>query len=252
MGKRKKKKSKFGYYLYAVVVLILIITNITLGTLLLFHVQEIKIKGNTYSESREILEWVKEDPYVSNSLYALAKFKIGAYKKPVYLEKVNVGLKAPWILNVKVEEKQIIGCMQTEEEYICFDKEGLVLVKGTEPMEGIPVVEGLKTKNEKQYKKLSVHKEKKFSYIVNMIEELQKSKLAPDRIVWENDSVNLYFQDVCVQFGKARFEEKLKQIPPILEKLEGKKGVLHLEHYNETSKNISFTQTEEPAADQGQ
>lgn len=242
MGKRKKKKSRFGYYLYAVVVLILIITNITLGTLLLFHVQKIKISGNTYSESREILEWVKEDPYTSNSLYALAKFKIGAYKKPVYLESVKVGLGAPWTLNIKVKEKKMAGCIQDGKQYIYFDEDGLVLLKGRTKIEGIPVVEGLKTKDEKQYKKLSIHKEKEFLCMVNMLQSVKKSKMKPDRIVWEKGSVNLYFQDVCVQFGKARFDEKLRQIPPILEELEGKKGILHLEHYNETSTNISFEQ----------
>ena len=112
-------------------------------------------------------------------------------------------------------------------------------------LEEFPVIEGLEAGNPVQYKKLAVQDEKVFSYIINMTEQVKKSKLSPDRIVWENDSMNLYFGDICVQFGKSRFAEKIEQLSPIMEKLEGKKGILHLEHYNETSKNISFEQTKE-------
>ena len=73
-------------------------------------------------------------------------------------------------------------------------------------------------------------------------EEVRKEELAPDRLVWEDDSMNLYFGEICVQLGKLNFDEKLIQLPPILEKLEGKKGILHLEHYNEMSSSISFVE----------
>lgn len=241
----RKKKSRFGYYLYAVVALVLTIANITIAGFLLFYVQKIEISGNTYSKSSDILKWIKEDPYVANSLYAFVKFKAGAYEEPVYLEKVTVGLSAPWALDVKVKEKQIIGGISEENEYVYFDREGLVLSKGAEKMEGIPFIEGLEAERTELYQKLSVQDQKVFSYIVSIQEELQKQKLHPDRISWEENSMNLYFEGVCVRFGKSRFDEKMIQLPPILEKLEGKKGVLHLEYYNQTSKNISFEQSVE-------
>ena len=154
--KRKKKKSKIGYYLYAVVVLILTIAIIVVATLILFHVQKIDVKGTQYSEKNEVLEWVREDKYTSNALYALWKFKFGSYKMPPYLEKVEVGLSAPWALKVKVTEKKMIGCIVSDNEYVYFDKEGLVLLKSTEKMDGVPVIEGLETETIEQYKKLSV------------------------------------------------------------------------------------------------
>lgn len=243
--KRKKKKSKFGYYLYAVIVLVLTIANITLAFLLLFHVQKVEISGNQYSKKNEILEWVKEDPYTSNSMYAFVKFKTGSYEKPVYLEKIKVGLGAPWKLKINVEEKKIVGCIQEDSQYVYFDKEGLVMVKESQMIEGVPLFEGLEAGPSEQYKKLSLQNEKAFTCILEMMEQVKKNKLNPDRIVWENDSMNLYFEEICVRFGKTRFDEKIIQIPPILEKLNGKKGILHLEHYNETSTNISFEQSVE-------
>lgn len=239
--RRKKKKSKFGYYLYAVVILLLTIINITLATLLLTHVQSIQVTGTKNSQQGEIVAWIEEDPLTTNSLYTFFKFKSGSYTLPVYLEDVRVSLSAPWKVKVKVTEKQVIGCLIHEDSYIYFDAEGLVLKKTTEYQEGVPLIEGLKIEKEAtRYKKLQVANEKVFEYFVNVTKQIEKHELEPDRLVWEDDSMNLYFEQVCVQLGKSNFDDKVIQLPPILENLEGKSGTLHLEHYTSDSKNISF------------
>lgn len=243
--RRRRKKSRFGYYLYAVVILLLTITNITLAMLLLTYVQNIEISGTENSDQSEIAEWIQEDPLTVNSLYTILKFQRGNYELPVYLKDIKVGLGAPWTLKVEVTEKEEIGCIIAEDGYVYFDEEGLVLRRGLEPLEGIPLIEGLQVKNVKQFEKLQVDNEKVFSYIVNITEEIEKQKLSPERIVWEDDSMNLYFGEVCVQLGKTDFEEKLMELPPILEKLEGKKGVLRMEYYSETNDSISFEEAVE-------
>lgn len=244
-GKRRKKKSKFGYYLYAVVILLLTITNITLATLLLTHVQSMQVTGTEHSQQSDIISWVKEDPMTTNSLYTLFKFKTGSYTLPVYLDHVKVTLAAPWKVKVNVTEKTIIGCMIMENAYIYFDAEGLVLKKTTEYQEGVPLIEGLEIEKAVKYKKLDVANKKVFEYFVNVTEEIEKNKLNPDRLVWEEDSMNLYFEQICVRLGKSNFDEKVIQLTPILEKLEGKKGILHLEHYTSNSSNISFEENVE-------
>lgn len=239
--RKKKKKSKFGYYLYAVVILLLTITNITLATLLLTHVQSIQVTGTENSQKSEIVAWIEEDPLTTNSLYTFFKFKSGSYTLPVYLEDVKVTLTAPWKVKVQVTEKQIIGCLIDDSAYVYFDAEGLVLQKGTEYQEGIPLIEGLEIEEEAtKFEKLQVANEKVFDYFVNVTKEIDKNELSPDRLVWEDDSMNLYFEQICVQLGKSNFDEKVIQLTPILEKLEGKSGTLHLEHYTSSSSSISF------------
>lgn len=237
--KRRKKKSRFGYYLYAVIILLLTVINITLAFLLLTHVQSVQVTGNENSQKSDIIEWVKEDPMTNNSLYTYWKFKRGSYKLPVYLKDVNVRLKAPWAVTVEVKEKQIIGCILEENSYVYFDAEGLVLQKATRYDEKVPLVEGIRVQNSKQYEVLQVDNEKVFSYIVNVTTEIEKHQLDPDRIVWEDESMNLYFERVCVKLGKIGFAEKVQELPNILKNLEGKSGNLHLEHYTPDS-TISF------------
>lgn len=243
--RRKKKKSRFGYYLYAVVVLLLTLAIIVVALFLLTYVQKIEVEGTKYSKESQITEWIKEDPYTINSLYTVGKFKFGSYELPSYLESVKVGFHTPWELKVTVQEKQIVGCILSDNAYVYFSDDGTVLMKGSEVLTGIPVVEGLEATHTELYETLEIGNEKVFSYVVSISEEVRKEELTPDRLVWEDDSMNLYFGEICVQLGKLNFDEKLIQLPPILEKLEGKKGTLHLEHYNEMSSSISFVEEEE-------
>ena len=238
--KKRRKKSKFGYYLYVVVILLLTVTNITLATLLLTHVQGIEVSGTQYSQQSEIVSWIKEDPLTVNSLYTLFKFKTGSYKLPVYLEKVNVTLSAPWKVKVKVTEKQIIGCLASDNSYVYFDEEGLVLKKTTEYSNEVPLIEGLKVENAKKYKKLQVENETVFECFVSVTKEIEKNGLSPDRLVWGESGMDLHFEKVCVQLGKSNFGIKVLQLTTLLDELEGKDGTLHLEHYTSDSNNISF------------
>lgn len=243
--KRRKKKKRFGYYLYAITVFILTLAIFIVATFLLTYVQSIKVTGTKYSRDYQIVEWVKEDPYTFNSLYTVGKFMLGYYELPSYLEDVSVGFQSPWELRVKVQEKQIVGCILSDNAYVYFADDGTVLQKGSEIIEGIPVVEGLEVSNIVLYEKLKIKDEKVFSYVVSISEEVRDNELEPDRLVWEEDSMNLYFDDICVCLGKLNFDDKIIQVPPILEEVEGKKGTFHLEHYNEMSSWISFEEAEE-------
>lgn len=243
--KRRKKKSRFGYYLYAVVILILTVANVSLGTWLLTYVQNTYVTGNEYSTKKEIREWVQEDPMTVNSLYTFWKFKTGAYKLPPYLKDVDIHLKAPWSIEFQVKEKAMIGCLAEGTAFVYFDEEGLVLSKSTTYDEKIPLIEGIKAEKAKQYETLKVEDKKVFSYIVAVVDETEKNELTPDRIIWEDDSINLYYGAVRVNLGKTNFAEKIEELPPILKELDGKDGILHLEHYSQESKSISFEKNDE-------
>ncbi len=244
MAKRKKKKSRFGYYLYAFIVLILTIAIVLISAFLLTYVQKIEVVGTEYCSQDKILRCIEEDPYAMNSLYTYWKHKSGGFVFPETVEQVQIEFKAPWALKVTVKEKEIVGCILSGEQYLYFSEDRTVIWKGNEMLEGIPVVEGLVVATNAENGTLQVENEKVFSYIQNVSDEIQKNKLYPDRIVWEEDSMNLYFAGVKVQLGKVNFDDKLVQLPPILAELEGQTGVLHLEHYSDVSTGISFEKEE--------
>jgi len=245
--KGRKKKHKFGYYLYAVVILLLTVANVTIATVLLTYVQSVEVKGNTIGEKSEIVSWIKEDPMTSNSLYTWWKFNSGTFKisYPRYIENMKVKLVAPWKIRVDVQEKQVVGCMLVGNAYVYFDKEGLVLKKQVEYETGIPVIEGIQVEDTMLYEYLKVDNKKVFSYIVNLTEEIENQKLHPDRITWEDENMNLYFEGVRVNLGKSNYGEKIAQLPEVLPHLEGQRGTLRMEHYTSSNKKFSFEKSME-------
>ena len=116
--------------------------------------------------------------------------------------------------------------------------------------EGVPLVEGVNVQKADQFQMIKVKEEKIVSYVESIIYEVEKNEISPDRIVWEEDSMNLYFGEVCVELGKMNYDVKIEQLPPILQNLEGKAGVLRMEHYSETSDSISFEEYVEPVPEE--
>ena len=83
-----------------------------------------------------------------------------------------------------------------------------------------------------------------FGKIVEVSKNLKKYNLTPDRMGCTDGGVQIYFEIVQVSLGNGNYEEKLRQVEPILKKLTelypGKAGVLHLENYDAESESIPF------------
>ena len=86
--------------------------------LLLFEVKKIEVKGTVYTSEQEVLDWVQEDKYSSNSLYILWKYGSKETKQLPPIERTTVSLKSPWEVVVTVKEKTFEGCMDYDGGYL--------------------------------------------------------------------------------------------------------------------------------------
>ena len=237
---RKRRKKKKSHRLYALIVILLGLVIILLGFLLLFHIQRIEIQGNDYCNDKELVSVVQDDKYSGNSLYVFVKYAMGKGESLPCLEKIDVKIKLPWVLKISVKEKQIIGYVQTGEEYAYFDKEGLIVKKDSTYIDGIPCVEGIDTTDLKLYEPIQNETSKIFEEILETSQEMKKYDLSAGKIVCKNDRIYIYIGQICVSLGNNVTSEKIAQISPIIEKLDGKEGTLHLETYSENSSTITF------------
>lgn len=238
MERRRKKKS---HRIYAFFVIVFGIMIIALTVFLLFHVQRVEVKGNTYCTDKEIIETVQNDRFSSNSLYVLVKYLLGKGKTLPCLEQIKVGMGAPWVLKIHVDEKAIVGYMYDKKEYVYFDKEGMVVEKGTVPREGVPCVEGIEVKSMEEYQLLKSKNAGIFEEILKVSQELRKYELPVQKIVCENEKIYLYIDNICVSLGNNVTSVKIAQISPIIEKLNGQEGILHLENYSGEQETITFS-----------
>ncbi len=235
-GRRKK-----GHKLYAFVVLVLGILIILLSLVLFFHIQRVQVSGNEYCSDNQILEMVKSDKYSTNSLYVCARYALGYGEKLPCFDEVKVGMGWPWVLKVEVEEKPIVGFVYTDgNEYAYFDKEGLIVKIDAAYIGKVPCVEGIDVGEIRLYKPIESENPKIFGEILEASRELDRYEMAAEKIVCRDDRIYVYVGKVCIALGNHVTSDKIAQIPPILEKLEGKEGTLHLENYAEGRETITF------------
>lgn len=244
--KTKKRKKKKLHRLYVALVLFLGIAIIVLSVMILFRVQKITISGNDYCTDKEITKMVQNDKYSVNSLYILGKYLTGKGEVLPCLESTKVSLESPWTLKVTVKEKAIIGYLSVDDECIYFDKEGLVVYKNTEPVEGVPLVQGIEVKDIKLYQEIESGDSGVFEEILETSQELKKYDLGIKKIVCKSGNIYVYIKKVCVSLGSTVSAEQIAQIQPIMEKLGKKKGTLHLENYSENQETITFNKGEYP------
>lgn len=242
MGRRENK----GQKVYAIVVIILGIAIIAMTVFLLFYVQKTEVSGNKYTQTQEIIKTVEKDKYSFNALYILWKYHFADYEMPGSLEEMKASLKNPWTVRIKVKEKKVLGYVYDDDGYVYFDKEGTVILRGTEFIEGVPCIEGIDISKAELYKPLKSDDKRLFLSILEVTKEVEKYQLVPDRIVCTDTGIDLYFEGVRVALGNEISTEKMAQIPPILERVAGRVGTLHLEQYEEGNGTISFTIEEEP------
>ena len=243
MAKKRRRRRKKNHRGYALVTLVLAIAIIVIGFGLLFYVQKIEVSGNDYTENEMITESMQKDTLSFNSVYLLVKYRFLKHDTPKSLDSMKVSLKSPWTVKVTVKEKTIIGYLDEGSEYAYFDKDGKIVHKSTELRDGVPGIEGIDAGSTKLYQKMKVKSHKLLQAILNVAVEVKNYNLTPDRIVYEDDGINLYFGAICVQLGTDITTEKMAQISPIIAKLEGK-SVLHLEYYENDSNVITFSEEE--------
>lgn len=243
--KKQKKKKKRGHALYAFVVLTLGVIIIVLSFLLLFHVQTIEVAGNEHISTTEIAETIQSDKYSSNSLYVLAKSRLGRITYPKAAESVTIHMAAPWKLKVTVKEKKIIASVLVNDEYVFFNEEGLVISKSMVMTDEVPFIEGTLAPEASVNEILPVQEKRVFRNIKDALKAFENCGVTPARIVSQGANLSIYLDRVCVELGSGDMELKIMQIPPIMEKLEGKEGTLDLKHYNETTEIITFKEKTE-------
>lgn len=237
MGIRIKKRT-----IYAVILSVMLFCFIMIVFLLLFQIRDVEVKGNQYLTEQEVTEWLWEDDLSTNSVYLFGKFQFTEPELLPAMSDVKVSLKAPWSICVNITEKQIVGYIIVNDDFVYFDEEGIVLEKSRDWRDDVACIEGLDVTNVELYKQLPVSKENKkmFKQLLEMSAALNQYELTPEKIICDASDLYLKFGQIYVNLGSDNFVERISQIPPILEKLGEQTGTLHLENYSESNTTISY------------
>lgn len=207
----------------------------------IFHVDEVKITGNSFYSDEEIKELVIGE--YPNSLYLMFRYDYLGGKEIPFVDNVEVTLEAPNRIKIRVYEKTLIGYVQYMGSNLYFDKDGTVVESSDAVLEGVPCIKGLKFDSLTLNEQLQVENEEVFEILLSMNQMMEKYELSPDAITLKNNSTEivLTFDQVRINLGEgAHMDEKAARIKSLLPDLADKSGILHMEEYTNESTNISF------------
>lgn len=207
-----------------------------------FRVTKVQIEGNQYYTDEEIKKMVLDAPNAGNSILVMMTKTEEKTKDAQMIDHVTIKRKNRNTIVVNVKEKQMVGCLEFQGQYVNFDRQGVIQIITEEQMEGVPLIDGLSVKSAKTGQKLKGINTKKLNTILSVGKMLEKSEQKPDRLVFNDmNQLVLYYGDVEVRLGDdENMDEKMNRLSGILPQLEGMEGILHLENITEDTAGVVF------------
>lgn len=272
----RKKRNRKGKIIGALAGLLALAALVVFG---LFRVREVVVTGNSIYTSADIQEAVMQDGLCKNTLYLMWKYKDDSRVEEnlPFLSSVEVTMRTPYQVEIRVYEKPEIGYFLNGTDYVYFDRDGLIVEISKKLRENIPKITGITISKPQRYEKLPVKGEEPvqeeteketgteaetgetagaegedaadreaFEAVVGIAQTLNKNELVPKEIKFdEKQEITLYFANMRVKLGSsADMEEKIAALKSVYEKVEGMEGVLHMEDFSTDSQTINFRQGE--------
>lgn len=207
-----------------------------------YRITNVEVTGNIHYTEDEVKNMIMTGPLTENSLFLSMKYKNREFSDIPFIESMSVEVVAPDTIEILVYEKALAGCVEYLGSYVYFDREGIVVEISGEKTEGIPQVLGLSFGSFALHEALPVENEEIFGNILNVTQLLTTNKISATKIHFDKSkNITLYFDEARIIIGtEDLLEEKIMLLKSILPNLEGKKGELHLENYDENTKNVTF------------
>ena len=239
--RRKKRKKKNILSIILGILIILALAAVIVVSV--FKVKKVEVEGNQLYDSKVIEKAVLNGDYSWNSLYVFVKYKFVATKKIPFIDTMEISLKNPQTLHIKVYEKGIMGYLYIPSinENAYFDKDGFVVETSSKVIDGTPQIIGIDCDKVVLYEKLPIGNAK-LREILTLTQALKRNSLIPDSITYgvANEPL-LAYGKIKVEMGSLELlTQKVERLAKIKPSLEGMDGTLHLENWTEETTNIVF------------
>lgn len=229
---------------------ILLIALLFLGGWFLCEIEQVKVEGNELYEDELIAEQILNDEYSWNSLYVFFKYKFTETGTIPFIDKMKVSLQDRNTIVIQVYEKKLVGYtyITSTGQYAYIDKDGIVVERSTNIIEGVAYIEGLNVTEVNLYEKLQVEDDSVFTDLLDLTQELEKNNFMPEKItLGERENFELSYGDIVVNFGQAQhIHDKVVHMIEILKLAEGKVGILHMENWKNEKSPSPFEELESP------
>lgn len=216
-----------------------------------YNVDEVKVMGSSHYSEKQIKKMVLRGPMASNSILAPIFYTQKNTKDVPFVEGYSVTRLNRHTICVSVKEKDIVGCIPYLDSYIYFDRTGKFVESSTVRNEKIPFFDGIKVKHVIYNEELPIKDKTVMNTAVALSTIFQKNDKIPDHIEFGDDGqISLLYGNITVKLGKDEYlEDKMTRVLAILPLISDKKGTLHVENVNDSSKMITLEQEKDETTD---
>ena len=244
MIKEKRRKArKLKRIAITLLILILFLAVAALIVIKVFRVNKVEVEGNELYDAKVIEKAVLNDKYSWNSLYIFLKYRFVDTKEVPFIDTMEITLKDPQTLHVKVYEKGMMGYLYISsiDENAYFDKDGFVVETSSKVIDGTPQIIGINCDKVVLYEKLPIGSAR-LREILTLTQALKRNSLIPDSITYGGANEPLLtYGKIKVEMGSLELlTQKVERLAKIKPQLEGMEGTLHLENWTEETTNIVF------------
>ena len=215
-----------------------------------FRVTKVEVLGTTRYSAEEVKEMALTGAFTDNSVLAVMLHGTIDVENVPFIEGFNITMQDRNTICISVREKKVVGCIPYLDNYIYFDRNGIFVEGSHTRDESVPFFDGIEVNHVVLNEKIPMKGSSILTTAVALSTIFQKNQTIPDHISFDaNSQITLTYGDIEVMLGKDEYlEDKMTRVFAILPKLEGQKGILHLETVNDSSKTITFERDPEEGA----
>lgn len=241
---KEKGHSKKGFWIAGILV-ILILSGVIV-VLTQFNIETIQVTGNVHYTEDEIIQRVLGDEHWNNTLLLYLKNKIRPPEGIPFVQKVDVEFISRHVITITVYEKALAGCVEFMNEYMYFDKDGMVLESSSERMEDIPCITGIRFDQMIMYEPLPIEDKDFFHTVLTLTQLLQKYQIPAENIQFTSQKeIILYYENIKILLGDgSNIEEQISELGNILKSIEGKSGTLYMKDYSLEKGDVIFRENQ--------
>lgn len=219
-NKQKKARKKFIIILFSI---FLFVGLFIFSFSTFFDVDSIEVRGNSYFTAEEIINMGHAEAG-RNLIYHPDKSNIINYlEKNPYIKNAKVSRGLPSTLIITVEERQQIGAIKYDDDFLIIDDQGFLLRK-TRTSPKATIIEGIKVRKIEVGSEIGVEDEDLLGEALRILSDMQKKDLYFVRLDMSEMYIKAYVYEYLV--CKGTYTQLLEgidkdQLHKILDKLFG-------------------------------
>lgn len=195
--KRKREKLKIRIVLF---LFLFIVGLIVFSFSKFFDVDSIEVRGNSYFSAEEIINMAHAE-LGKNLIYHPNKSSIVAYlEKNPYIKKAKVTRDLPSTLVITVEEREQIGAIKYDDDFLLVDEQGILLRK-TRSTPKVTIIEGIIIRKIEVGEEIRVEDEKLLKETLSILTGMQDKDLYFVRLDMSEMYIKAYIYDYLICKG---------------------------------------------------